>query len=426
MLQVSLKRNIALIIIIGLLSGLSFAEDLNLDDEFSLDDDLLFSDDLVFEEDEQDQQKVQWWNELFALSLEESAGWSSNQDALYINQTKAGIQWSDSLSAELFAEFDLSAWMNWNRTDLMSGLSLKQELEYSFNTVYLQSSLGDFSAKAGKYAIGWGQLEGAGILDIINPSPDPTKGELGGLGSGQWFLSGEYYSNKLDASVFYNLDPELSSGMEIDGVSEELGLKIGKSITGSDLDVYLAQLYEELPDNLYQVAGISVNRAMGNWLLKSDIAYKQGLTLYSGGPENSNTYNRFDYGLGFEFNSPDGKQLTAAAFGRSWQGLDDSYGNLMPLPTEPPSYFIVPAINPEVSALVMFTDNFLNDDLSLTLMATGALNGDLLMMSSQLGYQFNDNWNSSMQYTLAQAESSSIYAAFDGEQLFLLSVGWNN
>ena len=64
---------------------------------------------------------------------------------------------------------------------------------------FLQFSFDDWSAKLGRYTIGWGELEG-GALDVINPSGGLTDSSM----ISQWILSSTRYFEDSDISFFYN------------------------------------------------------------------------------------------------------------------------------------------------------------------------------------------------------------------------------
>lgn len=372
------------------------------------------------------------------FSIQETLGWSNNQSALFLHQTTANAKWAGSLSPAWYLEWDASAVALWPATPLMTNTETTTASEFNMNTVYLQYSNGPVSAKIGRYSIGWGELEGAGVLDIVNPAPDLTQGNPSAADNGQWLASGRFYGDGWELSGFYNLDPELSAFLPKPTTKElELGFRLGTQIMGSDVSLYAGQFIEDTPiitifpitptgdptteGNSYRLIGIAANKAIGNWLLKADIASKNGLMLYNSLAPSTKSFDRVDFGAGVEYNAPSGQQYGATLYGRRWLELDGSSGALA-LQNFPPS--IIPALDTEAGAMLRFSDSFMNDDLSLTLISTGDLSGAMVMVNASLGYQLNDQWSGDLQVTMAKAKADSLYASFDGEVLVVLSVKW--
>lgn len=382
------------------------------------------------------------WLKTLGFSLEESLGFSKKQSNLFLHQTTATATWSGSLSPAWFAQWDVSGQVRWPHVNLLGGTPVSHESELLLNAAFLQYSVGPISAKLGQYSLGWGELEGAGVLDIVNPAPDLTQGSLSAAGNGQWLLSSRYYGNGWELSGFYNLAPQLAdmsaAGLDAPSLTDpEFGLRWATHWLGSDVSLYAGQFIEDTPlvvfsptptatvANNYALIGVAANKALGSWLLKTDIAYKQNMALYSGTfpALATNQFNRLDFGAGFEFSASGGQQFGVTLYGRQWQNLDGSSGALvMGAPPTLPSVLV--ASNLEAGALVRFSDQFMHDDLSFSVMATGDLSGAMVMASTVIGYRFNDQWDTELQLTQAKAATDSPYASFDGELLAVWTLTW--
>lgn len=372
------------------------------------------------------------------FSIQETAGWSKNQSALFTHQTSANAKWAGSLSPAWYLEWDASAVAQWPATNVMDGSDTDADNSFNLNTLYLQYSSGPMSAKIGRYSIGWGELEGAGVLDIVNPAPDLTQGSPAALDNSQWLASARLYGDGWDLSSFYNMAPELTdmsaAGFAApDTASTEWGIRLGTQLNRSDVSLYAGQFVEDTPiidlvtftsiTSPYDLIGIAVNQPIGNWLLKADLVKKSGLTLYSRAmPTMTKTFDRVDFGAGVEYNAPSGQQYGATLYGRHWLELDGTSGILSQ--AFPPA--VIPTLDTEAGAMLWFSDSFLNDDLSLNIMATGDLSGAMAMLNTSLGYRLNDQWSGELQTTMAQAKADSMYASFDGEVLAVISVTWQN
>ncbi len=82
---------------------------------------------------------------------------------------------------------------------------------FDLSRIHLQNSAGDFSWKLGKYRIGWGEIEGAPVLDVINAGL--SFGDTG-LSSdelpGQWFAGIDYFATSFMVSTFVGVAPEVT------------------------------------------------------------------------------------------------------------------------------------------------------------------------------------------------------------------------
>ena len=432
--------NTAIVTLLGvglLASSMSIASNHDMTDDLLLDDDMDFlaadAFEVVFAAE-----KPPSLLRTLGFSVQETLGWSKNNAALFTHQTTANAKWAGGLSPSWYLEWDASAAAQWPVTPLMATSETSTASEFNINTLYVQYSVGPISAKVGHYSIGWGELEGAGVLDIINPAPDLTQGNPSAGDNGQWLASGRFYGDQWELSGFYTIDPELTdmsaAGFPAPTIEDpEWGLRLGTQISGSDVSLYVGQFVEDTPildlmttstaANSYALVGIAANKAVGNWLFKTDIAKKSGLSLYSNAaPTLTKSFDRVDYGVGVEYNATSGQQYGATVYGRQWRDMDGVSGALALSMIAPPA--ITPAMDMEAGAMLRFSDSYLNDDLSFTLMSTGDLSGAMVMLSTAWGYRVNDQWSGELNLTTAKANADSMYAAFDGEVLAVFSVKW--
>ena len=152
-------------------------------------------------------------------------------------------------------------------------------VKFDLTRIHLQNSAGDFSWKLGKYRIGWGEVEGAPALDVINAGLS-----FSGIGlssdelPGQWFAGVDYFANDYTVSAFVGISPEVIHAVPTtDTTGMEVGVKISVPIESGSVSLYAAQLVPQsgvvnLDSNTshaasYTLAGISANRSFGPLLI---------------------------------------------------------------------------------------------------------------------------------------------------------------
>ena len=416
---------------------LDLGDDFDLEDAF---DDTSF-DDLEFEEIPE---QSNWFLDTFSVELKHSlttsklAGWD-----FIGNQSSAIIGWSDSLHTSLYGEFE--GQLNVFYGDDANLEDEDVEGEGVINTAFFQTSLGNLSARAGYFVIGWGEVEGSGVLDVINPSPAITSsGGLDITGDSQLFVSGNAFLGQQTLSAFVNLRPEFT---EVPGFDEpdtddlEFGLKFSTDVGQSDVSFYLASLLPnqpslnpesltstpELTASPYQLIGISANKPINKLLLKLDVALKNEVeTLASAIPlPTLESTQRIDLGMGLEYSFDENKQITAALFTRHFSQYEDNFlAAVVPLPDNSLQEF--EAEQTSSTALLAFSDAYLNTDLTLELALLGSINGEMLLLTGELAYQLNDRWKVSTSALTATADEDGLFAQFDGETRLSATVSWSN
>ena len=282
----------------------------------------------------------------------------------------------------------------------------------------LQYSLAETSVKLGSYILSWGEVEGAGVLDVINPAPDLTTGAT--AFTPQWLLSASYYMPAVQVSAFVGLDPSVAvmpSAVLSTNVAKEWGMKYHHSGSGSDWAIYAGHMVPNsavvnlatatASAKAYQLIGYSWNRVIGDDLVKFDLAYKKGLEHNLGFTSLILT-NRLDAAFGLELNDGD-RQWNAAIMAQHWLNYQSSY--------------LTPALPPLVSGQthVRYSlgvdDSFDNNEFSWSLIHIGTPNGSLRGLTAQVTWQPTDHWQSSLGYAAMTAKGNTAYALLDGTQL---------
>jgi hypothetical protein len=287
----------------------------------------------------------------------------------------------------------------------------------------LQYSLADISIKLGRYLLSWGEVEGAGVIDVINPVPSLTSSltEL----TPQWLLSGNYYLPSAQVSWFLGLDPSVSELPDVvlaHGVGKEWGAKYGHTGLGSDWAVYAGRMVPNSPVlNLatatasaqsFPWLGYSWNKAIDDHLIKFDIAHKRGLE-HNLGYMGLTRSHRLDAALGLELNQGS-RQWKANVTGQRWLNYQSSY--LTPTLTPVASH------QTQVTYILGLSDGFNNEEYRWSLSHLDTARGALRAMTGELVWQPTDQWQSSLSYTTMEGKSNSAYALLDGTQRLILKA----
>ena len=233
------------------------------------------------------------------------------------------LQWKLLVSGSFFHDFFYSLQ---DRDRFTDEVLESNEQEAEFRDTYLSGSLTEsLDLKLGRQIIVWGQADSLRVVDVLNPVDNRTPGlvDLEDLRLpvtmtrldyylGDWSLSAiavhEIRFNKEPAfgSDFYPFDTELPSE-EIPshgGENTEYGLALKGSFSGWDASFYRADYFDDMA-HLEQVkrftfptgqtiptkierrhsrltmTGMDANLVFGNWILKMEIAYVQGLEFFA-------------------------------------------------------------------------------------------------------------------------------------------------
>jgi hypothetical protein len=129
-------------------------------------------------------------NDSLQLSIEHTLAVNPSGNYERTNHyTEARLSSETPIGLLAYAELELKATHYWQ-----GDTSKPTEGDFShldIQRLVLHYSLADISIKLGRYLLSWGEVEGAGVIDVINPLPSLASSltEL----TPQWLLSGNYY-----------------------------------------------------------------------------------------------------------------------------------------------------------------------------------------------------------------------------------------
>ncbi|MEA3467900.1 MAG: DUF1302 family protein [Thermodesulfobacteriota bacterium] len=207
------------------------------------------------------------------------------------------------------------------------------EQEFEIDDLYLQGSLtSNLDIKTGRQIVVWGKSDNVRVTDILNPLDNRLPGMVDikyrrlpvtmtrlDYYTGAWNLSGiMIHEVRFDKNPVYNSDfypgktplpPEEKPDVSLD--NQQYGLALNGIFSGWDLSLYGAWVYdgrahvtEDVSGSLYRehsrvfMTGMTVNMAFGNWLLKGEGAWFDGLEFATVADDE---FSRLDLMAGIEY-----------------------------------------------------------------------------------------------------------------------------
>ncbi len=337
--------------------------------------------------------------------------WSTTKE-----RTELTFGTTGSISDAVYSELELKATKYWPSDSYHLTESSDVEIERAF----LQFSFDRWSAKLGRYTIGWGELEG-GVLDVVNPSGGLTDPSI----TSQWLISATRYGDESDISVFYNPNPPITNSTLValkDDRHREFGLRYGINREGSDMAFYAGQLtpndaIKNLTDGLayaspYQLFGFGMNKVFNNYLLKFDIAYKRNLQHNRLGQFVK--ADRMDWDLAFDITEGD-RQWLFSINSQYWLDFFNDY-------LTPTLLGSVSSEKNSMTYMANVSDKIGETDWSWNLSNIVVTNNDLLLITAGLNWDISDNLNAKLSATKANAKLDRAFSLLDDYQRVNLEV----
>lgn len=302
------------------------------------------------------------------------------------------------------------------RDDFTDEVLDEYESEAEGREVYLQGRLGSLlDLKIGRQIMVWGRSDNLRITDVLNPldlrEPGLTDIEdlrlptamtrLDGYW-GQWNLTGiAVHEIRFDKNPVFGHDffpspiPLPPDETPSDGGDNtEWALALNGIFSGKDISFYWADLYDDAPHGAFGVNGSVVqkharvtmwgaagNIALGNWLLKSEVAYWRGLEFFNSAGQ---THERIDGLIGIEYS---GWNDTTASWEWAVRHLVDFAA---PLKTSPDF-----AQEDEIINALRISRTYLNETVKLTLLGLiyGPMGQDGSLIRGSVAYDWSDAIN---------------------------------
>ncbi len=332
------------------------------------------------------------------------------------------------------------------------------EKEGEILEAYIQGSLLDnLDIKLGRQIAVWGKSDIIRVTDILNPLNTRELGltEVEDLRLpvsmaridyyiGDWNISGmaipeiRFNKNPEYGSDFYpyKVPPPHEDKPSDGGDNTEYAMAVNGIFSGWDISFYFADIFDDMPnaklisiDPISQIAesktehasitmyGAAFNIAMGNFLLKTEAAYIDGLELFNYPTFNpyllvpivmtqSKEYSRTDVLLGLEYTGFNDTTISIEVANKHINNHKDGYkafiDNWVPFAMANPTEFAAMAqqfpespIEDQFQSALLITRTFLNETLTFTLIVS-AFNGTGQGGSFghfKVEYDINDNLN---------------------------------
>lgn len=290
---------------------------------------------------------------------------------------------------------------------------------------WVQYSQGQCVHKLGQQTLIWGQVDGTFAIDDITPFDftEQLLTDYSNVRLAQLMLVSTCFINEQQVQAFYIPKAQLHL---LSHNNDQYGLKAASNIDEDDLDAEwgarykfrfgkteLAFMYADLIANSpnqvltnaplppsptptlfpvladYQLYGFSANYASGAWQLKYDIAYKTDQIVNGTLAE---TTDIIDAAAGVEYLSPSNHSFNAGIWGT--YALDND---------------ITPDQNDATPLITLrWNKSYLNDDLDLSLLASGQSKPKSVSTTAQANYQYSDYWSFTGALTLADADKAVV------------------
>ena len=391
---------------IGFFGGGTLAEE--------FDGDLVFDDLVIFENmSSQNSTKGPDVNMKINFGMSKLSSTSTETGGVHINL-------SDSYDLKYFGFLDWSGNIGVDRT---KGVSTEKS---KINKIILQNSTKNLNWKVGKFTVGWGEIEGAQVLDVINTGL--SVGTAGGGRDevpGQFFLSTEIFAGTTTFSGFIGPNPDIShlKTSQVSGDNTEYGFRATQPINQGQYSLYLARLTPQFgvvdratltsAARPYRTVGLSAHRAAGAALLEVDLAYKTDLLRAS--DSDLTSHDRFDLALGVEYAVSNLTQLNTSVTAKHWLNQETSYfdtGIGGP----------VAASQTNASYLIGLTSSGFDGKLELSGYFGKETDASSQFVSFGVKYFLSDKLNIKTNYTRINASGSSVLFPMDGNQNLSIST----
>ncbi len=310
--------------------------------------------------------------------------------------------------------YDLSYQIHSNRDDYPQDYLDIYEKEFELTETFLQTELTDgLDIKIGRQIVVWGKSDNIRVTDVLNPLDyrQPGLVDIRDLRLpvtmtrldyywDNWNLSGLIiHEPRFDKTPVFGSDffpgatplPETEKpGWSLD--NQQYGLALNGVFSGWDIALYTASIFDQRTHleatggtapvrkhGRISMAGIAANIALGNWLVKAEMAWLDGLQFTNLPGEQK---SRFDTLIGVEY----------SGFSETTISLEMANRHLVDFD---PRLEALPDVQKEntVQYALRYTREFLNDTLRFTMLisAYGSSFDGGGFERFELGYDITDN-----------------------------------
>ncbi len=328
------------------------------------------------------------------------------------------------------------------------------EYEIYLTDTYVQGRLlSSLDLKIGRQIVVWGKSDNLRVTDVLNPldNREPGLVDIEDLRLPVTMIRMDYYlrdwnltalvipeirfgKDPVYGSDFFPMDqsppPEKTPASK--PANYEYGLALNGVFSGWDLSLYAARFFEdqyhlkwsmngpgfpyELQHNELYMGGVAVNFALGNWLLKSEVAYLDGFEFNAASDKKS----RLDLLVGLEYSGFTDTTLSLEVVNRHLFDFEPGMTKDLPKNMPIPASMDTPDLAQEDSfqAAARITRNFFHETLQVTLL------GSILGEKAQDGAF--ERISAKYDVTDALAVSGGIVLYQKGDLLFFQNIEQND
>lgn len=397
------------------------------------------------------------WIELFG-SLSFGASWNYTQDAPKNNtpdyrgfsmlRTTGALgaditlgSWQARISGHGFYD---AAWATGDRNLYTKAFLDQYEDELEFDDLYLAGSITDaLDLKIGRQVVVWGKADNVRVTDVLNPLDNRTPGMVDikyrrlpvTMTRIDYYFSDWNLSTIMLHEIRFDKIPVFNGAFfpgtapppgEVQPTNfsmdtQQYGLALNGIFSGWDLSLYQAWVYDNrshlssdnnqpvvLIHNRVSMTGLTGNVAMGNWLIKGEGAWWNGLE-YSAVPDTD--FSRIDLMIGLEYTGFSETMLSLEMVNRHILDFDSRLATA-------PDY----AQEDTLQTALMLTRDFLNDTLQFKVICTvfGGHGEDGAFERIQLEYDATDHITLTGGFMLYQAgDMAGMQTIEDSDRLYL-------
>ena len=369
--------NTSIIILFVTVSLCQANEDLLSEDEVSFDDSALLA------------PKDHWLDDL-KTTFEHRH--SQQPGDVYLQRSSVRLEFERAIPGGWYIRADDQYRYFWRNDTLAVG----KDNAYGHNKwqeLWVQFSQGACAVKAGRQDLIWGEVDGTFAVDIVTPfdHTEQLLTDYGNIRLAQDMLFSECFFNELQAQLFfvpdartdefYHYSSQITGFDQSVATGKEWGGRLKYHWEGGDISLMAARLYGNQPQLVaedftlkfrvprFELIGISTSVAVRRLLLKMDVGYKTDQLLAM----SDNTSDRLDAAFGFEYTTANNHQVNGGVWVIHYMGDN--------------------APDSASLATIGWRKSWLNDDLSVSLLASRAIDRQLSSATLLAEYQWDDFWS---------------------------------
>ncbi len=358
---------------------------------------------------------------------------------------KISTAWRVLVGAKLFYDF---AYVLKGRDEFSDEVLDEYEREVELAEAFVQGRLNRYiDIKAGRQIVVWGRSDNIRITDVLNPLDlrEPGRTDIEDLRLpvtmtrmdgywAEWNLSAiALHEIRFDKSPTFGHDffpgqaplPE-DNEPGCCGGDTEWAMALNGIFSGKDISFYWADLFNDAahvempkPGKLTReharvtLLGAAGNLALGNWLVKGEIAYWQGLKFFNVADEE---FQRLDGLLGIEYTGWDETTVSLDWAVRHIVDFDSAL-------KAAPDY----AQEDTFESALRISRDYLNETLNVTLLAMiyGSLGQDGALERLTLSYEWTDAISTTLGIVLYQSGDSFRFSRIDDNDRLFLDVKYS-